>query len=54
MFDEKQLAQQRIETYKKVEAVKDIVYRENKDKTTVAEKIKKLQEAYQEIQNCSN
>ena len=51
--EEKQLAQQRIETYKKVEAVKDIVYRENKDKTTVAEKIKKLQEAYQEIQNCS-
>ena len=51
--DEKQLAEQRVETYKKVEAVREIAYRENKSKTTVNEKIEKLQTAYQEIQKCS-
>ena len=51
--DEKQLAGQRVETYKKVEVVKEIAYKENKSKTTVNEKIGKLQKAYQEIQKCS-
>ncbi len=51
--DEKQLAGQRVETYKKVEAVREIAYRENKSKTTVNEKIEKLQTAYQEIKKCS-
>lgn len=51
--DEKQLIQQRVETYKKVEAVMDVAFKENNDTTTVAEKIGKLQVAYQKIQNCS-
>ena len=51
--DEKKLVQQRIEIYKKVEAVKDIANKESKDKTTADNLIKKLQTAYKEIQNCS-